>query len=169
MSPILLKRMIDREKILNLVKEKLDEGTFLVDVNVNTSNVIHVELDSFTGLSIHQCVAVSRHVESNLDRDTEDFELQVSSPGVGQPFKVKEQYLKNTGRELELNLKSGAVLKGLLIESNEKDILIETSAKEKPEGSNKKVFVTSTHKVPYEEIEKARVIISFKNNIGNHG
>lgn len=162
MSPILLNRMIDREKIINLVKEKLDESMFLVDVSVNTSNVVHVELDSYTGLSINQCVAVSRHVESNLDRESEDFELQVSSPGAGQPFKVKEQYLKNTGRELEVNLKSGAVLKGLIAEANEKEILIETSAKEKPEGSNKKVLVTRTNRIAYAEIERARVIISFK-------
>jgi ribosome maturation factor RimP len=162
LSPILLNRMIDREKILNLVKEKLDESMFLVDVSVNTSNVIHVELDSFTGLSIDQCVAVSRHIENNLDRESEDFELQVSSPGAGQPFKVKEQYLKNSGRELEVTLKSGAVLKGLLTEANDNEVLIETSAKEKPEGSNKKVLVTRTNKVAYEEIERARVIISFK-------
>lgn len=162
MSPILLNRMIDREKILNLVKEKLEESMFLVDVSVNTSNVVQVELDSFTGLSIDQCVAVSRHIENNLDRESEDFELQVSSPGAGQPFKVKEQYLKNTGRELEVNLKSGAVLKGFLAEADEKEILIETSAKEKAEGSNKKVLVTRTNRVAYEEIESARVIISFK-------
>jgi ribosome maturation factor RimP len=162
LSPILLNRMIDREKILNLVNEKLDESMFLVDVSVNTNNVIHVEIDSFTGLSIDQCVAVSRHIENNLDRESEDFELQVSSPGAGQPFKVKEQYRKNTGRELEVTLKSGAVTKGLLAEANEEEILIETSAKEKPEGSNKKVLVTRTNRVAYDEIEKARVIISFK-------
>lgn len=154
--------MIDKEKILNLVKEKLEESMFLVDVSVNTSNVIHVEIDSFSGLSIDQCVALSRHIESNLDRESDDFELQVSSPGAGLPFKVKEQYLKNTGRELEITLKDGIVLKGLLVEANEEEILIETSAKEKPEGSNKKVLVTRTNRVAYDDIQRARVIISFK-------
>lgn len=162
MSPILLNRMIDKEKILNLVKEKLEESMFLVDVSVNTSNVIHVEIDSFSGLSIDQCVALSRHIESYLDRESDDFELQVSSPGAGLPFKVKEQYLKNTGRELEITLKDGIVLKGLLVEANEEEILIETSAKEKPEGSNKKVLVTRTNRVAYDDIQRARVIISFK-------
>lgn len=154
--------MIDKEKILNLVKEKLEESMFLVDVSVNTSNVIHVEIDSFSGLSIDQCVALSRHIESNLDRESDDFELQVSSPGAGLPFKVKEQYLKNTGRELEVTLKDGIVLKGLLVEANEEEVLIETSAKEKPEGSNKKVLVTRTNRVAYDDIQRARVIISFK-------
>jgi ribosome maturation factor RimP len=162
MSPILLKIMIDREKILNLVNGKLEENMFLVDVSVNTANVIHVEIDSFTGLTIDQCVAVSRHIEASLDRESEDFELQVSSPGAGQPFKVNEQYRKNQGRELEVTLANGSVLKGLLAEATESGIVIETSVKEKPEGSSRKMLVTKKQQVSFEEIEKARVIISFK-------
>ncbi len=154
--------MIDREKILNLVNGKLEENMFLVDVSVNTANVIHVEIDSFTGLTIDQCVAVSRHIEASLDRESEDFELQVSSPGAGQPFKVNEQYRKNQGRELEVTLASGSVLKGLLAEATESGIVIETSVKEKPEGSSRKMLVTKKQQVTFEEIEKARVIISFK-------
>jgi ribosome maturation factor RimP len=129
---------------------------------VNTANVIHVEIDSFTGLTIDQCVAVSRHIEASLDRESEDFELQVSSPGAGQPFKVIEQYRKNQGRELEVTLAGGSVLKGLLAEATESGIVIETSVKEKPEGSSRKLLVTKKQQVPFEEIEKARVIISFK-------
>jgi ribosome maturation factor RimP len=162
MSPILLKTMIDREKILNLVNGKLEESMFLVDVSVNAANVIQVEIDSFTGLTIDQCVAVSRHIEASLDRESEDFELQVSSPGAGQPFKVIEQYRKNQGRELEVTLAGGSVLKGLLAEATESGIVIETSVKEKPEGSSRKLLVTKKQQVPFEEIEKARVIISFK-------
>jgi len=162
MSPILLKTMINKEKILSLVNEKLEENMFLVDVSVNTANVIHVEIDSFTGLSIDQCVAISRHIEASLDRETEDFELQVSSPGAGQPFKVNEQYRKNLGRELEVTLAGGSVLKGLLAEATESGIVIETSVKEKPEGSSRKLLVTKKQQVAFEEIEKARVIISFK-------
>jgi len=162
MSPILLKTMIDKEKILNLVNEKLEEEMFLVDVAVNTANVIHVEVDSFNGLSIDQCVAISRHIEASLDRESEDFELQVSSPGAGQPFKVNEQYRKNLGRELEVTLAGGSVLKGLLAEATESGIVIETSVKEKPEGSSRKLLVTKKQQVSFEEIEKARVIISFK-------
>jgi ribosome maturation factor RimP len=158
----LLKIMIDREKILNLVNGKLEENMFLVDVSVNTANVIHVEIDSFTGLTIDQCVAVSRHIEASLDRESEDFELQVSSPGAGQPFKVNEQYRKNQGRELEVTLANGSVLKGLLAEATESGIVIETSVKEKPEGSSRKMLVTKKQQVSFEEIEKARVIISFK-------
>jgi len=162
MSPILLRRMIEKKKILDLVTEKLENEMFLVDLNVNSNNVIHVEIDSFTGLTIDQCVAISRHIESNLDRETEDFELQVSSPGADQPFKVKEQYIKNIGRQVEITLKDGSTVRGKLTSASESEITVEISAKEKVEGSNKRVVVARSNHIQLEEIEKARVIISFK-------
>lgn len=76
--------MITKEKITEIVGEKLEEGMFLVDVNVTPSQVIHVEIDSMDGITIDQCVAVSRFVEAHLNRENEDFELQVSSPGIDQ-------------------------------------------------------------------------------------
>ncbi len=162
MSPILLNRMIDKIKIAELVNGKLEENMFLVDISVSTNNVIHVEIDSFTGLTIDQCVAISRHIESNLDRETEDFELQVSSPGAGQPFKVREQYRKNAGRELEVTLTGGKVLRGILMEAGEAGFVIEYQVKEKAEGSSKRVLVSKKQQVSFEEVERARVIISFK-------
>jgi ribosome maturation factor RimP len=162
MSPILLKRMIDKVKIEELIKEKLDESMFLVDVSVSTGNVIHVEIDSFAGLSIDQCVAISRHIEGNLDREKDDFELQVSSPGAGQFFKVREQYLVNRGREIEVTCKGGEVIKGLLSEASANGIVVTTVTKEKPEGSNKKISVAREHAIEFDNIEKARVVISFK-------
>lgn len=154
--------MTDKEKITGLIREKLEEGMFLVDVSVNTANVIHVEVDSFLGLTIDQCVAISRHIEGNLDRENEDFELQVSSPGADQPFKVKEQYLKNRGREVEVTLTAGSVLKGILTDSNDEGMILETTSKVKEEGKNKKELVTERKAIPYSEIKKTRVIISFK-------
>ena len=144
--------MIDKEKIVGLVREKLEEGMFLVDVSVNSANVIHVEVDCFTGLTIDQCVAISRHIEGNLDRETDDFELQVSSPGADQPFKVKEQYQKNKGRELEVTLTDGTVTKGLLAESDNDGMILETTSKVKLEGKNKKELVTERKTIPYSEI-----------------
>ena len=154
--------MIDKEKIVGLVREKLEEGMFLVDVSVNSANVIHVEVDCFTGLTIDQCVAISRHIEGNLDRETDDFELQVSSPGADQPFKVKEQYQKNKGRELEVTLTDGTVTKGLFSESDNDGMILETTSKVKLERKKKKELVTERKTIPYSEIKKTRVIISFK-------
>ncbi len=73
--------MIDKEIIKKLVEEKLDDKMFLVDISVSERNVIHVFVDSYDGLTIEQCVTISRHVEHSFDREEEDFELQVSSPG----------------------------------------------------------------------------------------
>ncbi len=134
---------------------------FLVDVSVNSSNVIHVEVDSYAGVTIDQCVAISRHIESHLDRDDEDFELQVSSPGADQPLKVKEQYRKNTGRDIEITLRGSHIVKGMLTAASDSDITVETSAKEKTEGSNKKIQVKRNIQIQMNEIEKARVLISF--------
>ena len=84
--------MIGRETVKSLVEEKLDDKMFIVEITVNERNVINVFIDSFDGLTIDQCIAISRHVEHSFDREEEDFELQVSSPGLSEKFKVKEQY-----------------------------------------------------------------------------
>lgn len=161
MSPILLK-MIDREKIVQLIGEKLEKDMFLVDVSVNPMNVIQVEVDSFSGLTIEQCVSISRHIEGNLDRETEDFALEVSSPGADQPFKVPQQYLKNLNREVEVMTQDGTILKGILTGSNPDGIVVHAKVKEKQEGSNRKILVEKDIPLPFSEIKKTRVIISFK-------
>lgn len=162
MSPILLQKMIDAEKIKGWVCEALGANMFLVDVEVTPSNVIHVEIDSFDGLTIDQCIALSRFLEGHLDRDAEDFELQVSSPGVGQAFKVREQYHKNIGRELDVVTRQKNEFRGTLVEAGDKGILLKISEKAKPEGEKKKVLVTRELSIDYEDIRKAKVIISFK-------
>ena len=87
--------MINRDLIIQLTEEKLKKDQFIVEVTVGQANRISVLLDSETGITIDDCIQVSRHIESNLDREAEDFELQVSSAGLGQPFKVHRQYIKN--------------------------------------------------------------------------
>jgi len=135
---------------------------FLVDLTVSPTNIIHVEIDSFQGVTIDNCVAISRHIESNLDREQEDFELQVSSAGLDQPFKVKQQFIKNTGREIELVTTQNTLLKGRLVEATDSSIILETVSKEKKEGERRKQEVVRTLTFTYEEIKKAKVIISFK-------
>jgi ribosome maturation factor RimP len=84
--------MVERDKILELLKEQPVEGLFPVAVSVSLSDTIKVVVDSLIGLTLDDCVKVSRYLEQQLDRDKEDFELEVSSPGLTEPFKVKEQY-----------------------------------------------------------------------------
>lgn len=154
--------MIDKEKIEQLVRQKLEEGMFLVEVQINASNIVRVYIDNIDGVTIDQCVAVSRHLEQNLDRETEDYELQVSSPGLSETFKVKEQYLKNTGRQVDIELGDGNKITGLLKSASPENILIETSTREKVEGHKKKQLIVKEHQIEYSEIKSAKVVVSFK-------
>lgn len=162
-SPILLQAdMVNKAKIVELVKEKLEEKAFLVDVQVSAANVIKVFVDSFDGLTIDQCVEISRHLESSLDREKEDFELQVSSPGLTERFRVKEQYVKNKGREVEVVTADGTARTGILKEAEAEFILLETSAREKVEGHKKKQLIVKDHQIEYSDIKSAKVVVSFK-------
>ena len=154
--------MIDKKRVEELVEEKLDEKMFLVDVSVSKSNLINIFADSFDGLTIEQCKEISRHVENALDRDVEDFELQVSSPGLTEGFRVKEQFLKNIGREIELVLNSGDWLKGILESADKEKIMLKTSSREKIEGHKKKQLIVKEYVLRYDEIKTAKVVISFK-------
>lgn len=155
--------MIDKAKVISLVEERLEDRMFLVDVSVNERNVINILVDCFDGLTIDQCVAVSRHVEHSFDREEEDFELHVSSPGLTESFIVKEQYLKYIGRNVKLvTTGSDEKLEGILLEAGEEEIVLETSARKKVEGHKKKQIIVKKHSFKYDEIKSAKAVISFK-------
>ena len=154
--------MLDETRIGKIVEEVLGEQDFLVNVRINKSNVVQVFVDSYEGLSINRCAEISRHLESRLDRDSEDFELQVSSPGLTENFRVREQYLKNRGREVEVVTKNELKFTGILKNIENDFILLEVSSREKVEGKKKKQLVTREHQVGFEDIKSAKVVISFK-------
>jgi ribosome maturation factor RimP len=154
--------MIDKELVKRLVTEKLDDKMFLVEINVNERNVINVFVDSYEGLTIDQCVNISRHVEHNFDREVEDFELQVSSPGLSEKFKVKEQYIKYVGRAIDVITVSDTELEGVILGAAEEGIILETSSRELVEGHKKKQLVLKQHHLKYNEIKSAKAVISFK-------
>ena len=153
--------MIEKVKIAELVNEKLTDDQFLVDVTVSASNVIHVMVDSDTAISINQIVEISRYVESNLDREAEDFELSVFSAGLSEPFRLVRQYKKNVGTEIDLLLANGQKLSGKLIAADEQGVELETATKEKVEGSKRKELVIRVHKFDYQEIKEAKKILKF--------
>ena len=154
--------MIGKSKIEDLVKERLDNGMFLVDVTVSPSNVINVYLDSFDGLKIDDCAKMSSYLERELDRDKEDFELQVSSPGLSRPFKVREQYYKNRGRLLSVETNSGEVITGTLKDAGPRKVMLQSSSREKVEGHKKKQLIVRNYNLNYDEIKSAKVIVTFK-------
>jgi len=153
--------MIDKVKIAELVNEKLTDDQFLVEVTVSSSNVIHVMVDSDTGISINQIVEISRFIESNLDREVEDFELSVFSAGLSEPFSLVRQYKKNIDKEIDVLLTNGQKLTGILKRADDQGIDLEVTTKEKPEGSKKKELVTRVHTFEYLEIKEAKKVLKF--------
>lgn len=148
--------MITAETIQNLISEKL-EGTslFAVDITVSPGNAIKVELDGDEGISIDDCVSVSRHIEGSLDREQEDFELKVMSAGIGEAFKVDRQYHKNVGREVDVRLLDGTEYRGELIE-------VEDNVKLKLPAIKKKKLPEREIEIAKSDIKETRVRISFK-------
>ncbi|MDD4107592.1 MAG: ribosome assembly cofactor RimP [Prolixibacteraceae bacterium] len=154
--------MAEKEKIVELVKGQLTENMFLVDVIVNPSNSIQALVDSLNGVTIDECVKISRYLEQQLDRDKEDFSLEVSSPGLTEPFKVREQYLKNTGRNVKILTITGDEMNGELKEATDDFVVIVQKKKEKVEGYKKKQLIIKENKLKYEDIRSAKIIVTFK-------
>lgn len=135
---------------------------FLVGIEVKTGNVIVVEIDSDEAVSIDDCVALSRWLEEHLDRDKEDFELEVGSAGITSPFKVLRQYVKNIGNEVEILLKAGVKLTGVLKEADENGIVVTVEKQVKPEGAKRKITVQEDQSYTYDEIKYTKYLIRFK-------
>jgi ribosome maturation factor RimP len=132
-----------------------DELVFLVDLTVKPGNKITVLIDRIGGLNITDCVELSRFIEGSLDRDKDDFELSVSSPGADAPFKVLKQYQKNIGRNVKIITKNDEIATGKLIKLEGNSIEIEPE-----KGKKNKVAVANTFEI--NNIKEIKVIISFK-------
>jgi len=158
--------MITKQRVIELAEERMkerDNGLFIVDLTISASNVIRLELDKHNGgVTVEDCVSVSRNIEHNLDREEADFELHVSSAGLDKPLRVHAQYVKNVGRGLDVKLKSGETAGGTLVEAGESAIVLETEEKRQIEGKKKKETVVIRKEVPFVDIAEARVVISFK-------
>ena len=154
--------MLNKELVIKLVDEFIsqNESIFLVDMKVSSSNQIEVLIDSFDGINIKECVLLSRHIESSLDRDECDFSLQVASAGLSEPFKVFQQYEKSIGRDVNVFLKGGKELLGKMLDAKEgKGITLETISKKK-EGK-KKIQIIGQQSLSFDQIDKTKVVISF--------
>lgn len=158
--------MISKHKVRELVEERieeLDNGIFIVDLNISSSNVIQVEVDKYEGyVSVDDCIRISRNVEHNLDREQEDFELSVSSAGIDKGLRVFPQYKKNIGRDVKVKLHDGGKLEGTMIDATEAEIVVQTTRKERIEGKKKKETIIEDHKIKMDEIKETKIVISFK-------
>ena len=155
--------MITKDQVQNLIQDKLEENDcFVVELEIGEGNAILLEVDSLKGITVQDCMSFSRAVEHNLDREIEDFSLRVSSPGLDKPFRVREQYQKNIGRNVKVVPMKGTVLKGELKAVNENEIVLEYASKERVEGKKKKEKVIKQEKINFNNIKETTVIISFK-------
>ena len=150
--------MIDKEHIKDLVEEFIKgTGLFLVAVKVSSANRITVLADKNDGITIDECASIHRHIENNLDRDKEDFELQVSSPGLDLPFGVIEQYYKNMSRNVEVIENDGSKFTGRLKNVTAGGFELETEIKIK--GRTKELKDISFN---FDEVKTTRVILTIK-------
>ena len=155
--------MIDRNIVSGIVNEWLeDKEYFLVDVSVSPDDKIVVEIDHAEGVWIDDCVELSRFIESKLDREEEDYELEVGSAGIGQPFKVLQQYFIHIGKEVEVLTKEGKKMEGVLKSADEQNFVVTIQKKVKPEGAKRPKLVEEDVAYSYDEIKYTKYLISFK-------
>jgi ribosome maturation factor RimP len=155
--------MIHKNVVEEIVNEGLSESdSFLVDVIVRPGNTIIVEIDNEEGIDIEECIKLSKFVESKLDREVEDYELEVGSAGITSPFKVLKQYLKNIDNEVEVLSKNGKKIAGVLRKADEQSFVVGVPVKMKVEGEKRKKEVEVEETFLYEEIKHCKYLIRFK-------
>lgn len=151
-----------KEQAEALLDQVLKENPelFLIDFSVSPANQIRIIIDGDKGVTLEDCMTVSRAIEHNLDRETIDFSLEVTSPGATEPMTMPRQYQKNIGRKLKVKT-SESTIEGTLVEASEEGVTLEWKAREpKPVGKGK-TTVVKTKAVPYSEIIKANVVLKF--------
>ncbi len=157
--------MVDKETVISIVEDYFEAGDiFLVAVRVSTQNSIRVFLDGDNGVTIDDCIKLSRHIEMQLDRDTEDYDLEVSSVGVGHPLILRRQYKNNIGRRLDITTNDEKRIKGKLVEVSEQGVVIEKDKQEKGKKKKKEPETDAEARVLllFEQIAEAKVQVSFK-------
>lgn len=151
--------MIDKQNIIDLVDQYLLESeseSYLIDVIVNRDNNIVVEIDNDEAVDIDECVAISRYIDEHMDRNIEDFDLEVGSAGLTSPLKNLRQFAKFEGEEMEVLCRDGKKLKGVLGAADEEGFDLTFTQKIKPEGSKKKIEVTETQRILHKDVNQVR-------------
>lgn len=155
--------MIDKNKVRELVDQWLaDKEYFLVDAGVDETNKITVEIDHKDGVWIEDCCQLSKFIEEHFDREVEDFELEVGSAGIGQPFKVLQQYVNSIGYDVELLTADGKKMEGLLKDADAEGFTVVTQEKQRVEGKKRPVLVDVELRFGYGDVKWVKNIIDFK-------
>ncbi|WP_177762218.1 ribosome assembly cofactor RimP [Flavobacterium sp. I3-2] len=154
--------MVFKEQVKKVLEEGLSNhpDLFLIDFSISNDYKITVIIDGDNGVVLQDCIDVSRSIENNLDREEQDFSLEVASAGATSPLKLPRQYRKNVGRTLEVTLEN-EVIEAQLVAANEEEISLEWKVREPKKIGKGKETVQKSVKIPYESIKKAQVVISF--------
>ncbi len=143
-----------------MVEEIISDDMFIVGITINSGNAIAVTVDSETGIDIDKCVEISRHIEKNLDRNAEDFSLEVSSPGLDAPLKIPRQFYKNIGRKIEVIALNGERKEGILKAVNKEGFELESIVSETVVG--KRTQIKSQISYSFGDIKTVKLVITFK-------
>lgn len=155
--------MIEKALVEQAVSRALDgSDMFLVDLTVSADNRIVVEVDSMKPMDIDSCAQLSRRIEESLNRDEEDFELEVGSAGLTSPFKVKAQFDKNIGNEVEVLTRDGRKFSGKLTEAGDETFTVEVARKVKKEGAKRPVVELQPETMAYGDAKSVKYVINFK-------
>lgn len=152
-----------RKKVEQLVHNFLEErkDLYLVDLKISTGNDITVILDGDESLSLQDCLDASRAIEFQLDRETEDFSLQVMSPGLSEPLQFPRQFKKNIGRELDVLLMDDSKIQGELADADDEKVKLVLKYRKPKEVGKGKVDVVEEKEIAFSEIKKALVVVKF--------
>lgn len=153
---------MDKKIIQDLLEEALavNKSLFLIDLSFSLDNKIQIIIDGDTGVPLNECMRINRAIENNFEKEEVDFALEVTSPDIAEPLKVKRQYLKNLNRILKVKT-NDTFVEGTLSEVNEEHIVLTWKAREpKPIGKGK-VTVVKTATLAFQDIKEAKVKIIF--------
>ena len=161
--PLFIKVMTFKEKVLGLLNDALAErqDLFLVNLFINDSFKISIDLDGDNGINLQDCIDISRVIENNLDREEQDFSLEVASAGLSSPLKFVRQYKKNIGRTIRVKTTSSEEIEATLLAADDEKITLEWQAIEPKKIGKGKETVDKKADILYADIKEAIVIVSF--------
>lgn len=155
--------MINKAAVQKAVDEWLEgKDYFLVGLDISADDRISVEIDHADGVWIEDCADLSRHIESRINREEEDYELEVGSAGLGQPFRVKRQYEIHVGHDVETQTLDGHKWKGRLVDVDDSGFSLEAMEKVKEEGRKRPVNKLVTRHFGFDEVAYTKYLIKIK-------
>ncbi len=162
MSPLFIRNMTFKEKVNSLLQEVLEErpSLFLIDLTITDAFKVMITLDDDNGVVLQDCIDISRAIESKLDREEQDYSLEVASVGIGSPLKMTRQYMKNIGRTLIVTTNTEKI-EAELVDANEDFIILSWKAREPKKVGKGKETVQKEQQISYSDIKEAVVTVTF--------